>query len=83
MLRPLILGLITTVGLSGCLRETPGIYLPVGHPADPGTRAGAPIPITRALAPEFPDVQPDLRELKPEKKMTPANDHSGHQMNKQ
>ncbi len=82
MLRPIILSLIATIGLSGCLRQTPEIHLPVGHPADPGARTGAPIKITKALRNEFNDVKPELGKTERELKETPSNDHSGHQMHK-
>ncbi|GJM01347.1 MAG: hypothetical protein DHS20C07_30260 [Methyloligella sp.] len=82
MLRPIILSLVTTIGLSGCLRETPEVYLPVGHPADPDARSGAPIRISKALETEFYDIKPELGKTNRKLKELPSNDHSGHQMNK-
>ena len=83
MLRPIIVSLIAVVGLSGCLREPPEIYLPVDHPADPEARSGAPIKITNALVTEFENVKPQINEPKPDKKEMQTDDHSGHQMHKQ
>lgn len=82
MLRPIILSLIATIGLSGCLRETPEIFLPIGHPADPEARTGAPIRLTKALDTEFNDIKPELGDTKRQLKEMPSNDHSGHQMHK-
>lgn len=81
--RTIFISLITTIGLSGCLREPPEIYLPVGHPADPETRPGKAIKITRALEAEFLDVKPKLGKKKVQNKEKQSNDHSRHQMHKQ
>lgn len=80
--RTIFISLITTIGLSGCLREPSEIYLPVGHPADPETRPGKAIKITRALEAEFLDVKPKLGKQKVQKKEKQSNDHTGHQMHK-
>lgn len=80
--RTIFISLITTIGLSGCLREPPEIYLPSGHPADPETRAGKAIKITRALEAEFLDVKPNLGKQKASKKEKQSNDHYGHEMHR-
>lgn len=80
--RTIFISLITTIGLSGCLREPPEIYLPSGHPADPETRAGKAIKITRALEAEFLDVKPNLGKQNASKKEKQSNDHNGHEMHR-
>lgn len=80
--RTIFISLITTLGLSGCLREPPEIYLSEGHPANPETRAGKAIKITRAVEPEFLDVKPNLGKQKASIKEKQSNDHDGHSMHR-
>ncbi len=80
--RAIFTSLIITTSLSGCLREPPKIYLPVGHPADPETRPGKAIKITRALEAEILDAEPMLGKQKVQNAEKRSNDHGGHQMHK-
>ena len=79
----IIIGIVSLTGLSGCqtLSEQTGVL--IGHPANPNSKKGKPLPLTRTL-----DVEDDNSDpFQPQSRNNPVpkntdGDHSNHKMHK-
>lgn len=79
MIRSLMIGLISLVGISGCETTIPDVSAPPGHPANPHSKQAKPIAVSRALDEKNNDDDP----YNSGHRRTPVpQDHSGHQMHK-
>jgi len=62
MLGRVALLLIATIAIAGCRgRVLDEFVAPASHPASPAAATGQPLRISRALEPEFENVQPQLQ----------------------
>ncbi len=77
MIRSLMIGLVSLVGLAGCETIIPDVSAPLGHPANPHSKQARPIAVSRALDEKVNNDDPYNRG---HRKTPVPEDHSGHQM---
>lgn len=68
---------VLTTGAGACMRNHDEFVVPLGHPADPGARAGAELTTSSTLEPELQTVKP--RVGPPSSEQKPAPPSGGHQ----
>ncbi len=78
MIRILMISLMGLTGLVGCTAVVPDIKVPLGHPANPNSKQGKPIAISRALSESSENDDPFVAN----QKKNPVPGHSGHEMHK-
>ncbi len=79
MIRSLMIGLVSFIGLTGCETTIPDMNAPLGHPANPHSKQGRSIAVSRALDEKINNDDP----YNSGHRRTPVpEDHSGHQMPK-